>query len=94
MTKAFQYIKENGISTYTSYPYHPIKRICTRSAHPRTSVKVTNFINVQANERSLEAAVGKFDEIFTIIMTNKIQIIWRLTKSVENEILETFTLPS
>lgn len=60
MTRAFEYVKENGISTLTSYPYLAFDSRCEKATHPRASVKVTSFQEVARSEKALQAAVGKF----------------------------------
>lgn len=60
MDYAFQYVKANGISAATSYPYVGSQKTCTASGKARTSVKVTGYNDVAATESALQAAVCKY----------------------------------
>lgn len=66
MNTAFDYMKDNGISTYFSYPYIARNRTCYKSTHPRANVKITGYKNVTDSESALEAAVGKYTIYLTI----------------------------
>lgn len=60
MDNAFKYMKANGISTASAYPYTSTDGTCAKSSKARASVKVTGFKDIGASETALQQAVGKF----------------------------------
>lgn len=58
MDYGFKYIKDNGISLESDYPYHATDGTCNQSVN-KTAVKVTGFVDVPATEDDLKIAVSK-----------------------------------
>lgn len=63
MDYAFKYVKANGISSASLYPYVAKDEACAKSNHARTSLKVSGYNDVATNEKALQAAVGKSTEL-------------------------------
>lgn len=58
MTFVYDYIRNNGISTYSSYPYGTTDKKCKNGT--TSGIKITGYVEVPRNEESLKQAVGEF----------------------------------
>lgn len=56
---AFRYVKDNGISTLSTYPYHGVVSACKKSSTSRVNMKVTGYTRLPETEAALQQAVGK-----------------------------------
>uniref|UniRef100_N1QXW2 Thiol protease SEN102 n=1 Tax=Aegilops tauschii TaxID=37682 RepID=N1QXW2_AEGTA len=62
---AFRYVKENGLTTESSYPYKARQGIC-RKLDKKVEGRISNFRYVRRNEDALEKAVAKQPVIVTV----------------------------
>lgn len=58
MQQVYDHIKENGISTYESYPYDAQLKVCRRGTD--SGVRITGYAEIPRNEQSLKQAVGEY----------------------------------
>ncbi|VAH69741.1 hypothetical protein VPH35_047978 [Triticum aestivum] len=62
---AFRYVKENGLTTESSYPYKARQGIC-RKLDKKVEGRISNFRYVRRDEDALEKAVAKQPVIVTV----------------------------
>lgn len=58
MNQVFDYVKDNGISFYSSYPYYEKTQKCKKGKD--SGVKINGFVEVPGNEKALKQAIGKY----------------------------------
>lgn len=59
MEDAYAYIKENGISQLTDYPYDGQINKCNNETISKVALNVTGYTKVKPNEIALQQAVGE-----------------------------------
>ncbi|XP_034768114.2 procathepsin L-like [Acipenser ruthenus] len=67
MTKAFEYVKDNGIASEASYPYRAEDGTCNTNA--RKVTRCTRYTAVNQNERALQDAVASIGPVSVAIDT-------------------------
>ncbi|MGH0187126.1 UNVERIFIED_CONTAM: hypothetical protein FKN15_023912 [Acipenser sinensis] len=65
MTKAFEYVKDNGIASEASYPYHAEDGTC--NANARKVTRCSGYTAVDQNERALQDAVASIGPVSVAI---------------------------
>ncbi|KAJ8984232.1 hypothetical protein NQ317_007464 [Molorchus minor] len=72
MDSAFKYIKQHGIESNEDYPYRGSDGSCKHD-ESKSVLKVQGFVDVPANETSLQAAVGTIGPISVAIDATDLQ---------------------
>lgn len=59
MNNAFQYIRDNGISKESDYPYRAVDQKCKSSANT-ADIDLDGYVDVARSELQLKEAVGEY----------------------------------
>ncbi|XP_072378111.1 cathepsin L-like proteinase [Diabrotica undecimpunctata] len=72
MTSAFEYIKDNGIESESSYPYKGIQGLCQRRAG-QSVIQIQGYKEIENNDEALRQAVGTVGPISAAMYAEPIQ---------------------